>query len=226
MLLAPFRVLAHAELEESDPADGATITTPYTMTATFSEEFDPDRSFIRVRGPSGDIVAEGGQDPDDPTMMTVDLPELPPGEYTAGWQTVTADDNGVEDGTFTFTVADAGHAEPDAFDANADNPSERERPAKRRPKRDSISGTQSGADAHHRRAGQRQAAATSCWPWPSPRSCCSAWASTSSRGDADAPRRPARPGGADLRSRRDARRHRRDAHSRLDAGLRRGRAAG
>ena len=51
--------LAHAELEESDPADGATITTPYTLTATFSEEFDPDRSFIRVRGPAGDDRGRG-----------------------------------------------------------------------------------------------------------------------------------------------------------------------
>ena len=32
-------------------------------------------------------------------MMTVELPELDPGEYTAGWQTVTPDDNGVEHGT-------------------------------------------------------------------------------------------------------------------------------
>ena len=108
VLLTAVPVLAHADLEESDPADGATISTPYELTATFSEEFDPDRSFIRVRGPSGDIVAEGGQDPDDPTMMTVDLPELPPGEYTAGWQTVTLDDSGVEDDTFTFSVTQGG----------------------------------------------------------------------------------------------------------------------
>ena len=114
VLLTAVPALAHAELEESDPADGSTITTPYELTATFSEEFDPDRSFIRVRGPSGDIVAEGGQDPDDPTMMTVDLPELPPGEYTAGWQTVTPDDNGVEDGTFSFTVAAQATPSPSA----------------------------------------------------------------------------------------------------------------
>ena len=37
--------------------------------------------------------------------MAVDLPALPPGEYTVRWQTVTAEDNGVEHGTFTFTVA-------------------------------------------------------------------------------------------------------------------------
>ena len=98
----------HADLVESDPADGATIATPYELSATFSEEFDPDRSFIRVRAPSGEIVAEGGQSADDPLTMNVDLPELPPGDYIAGWQTVTPDDNGRENGTFTFSVAQTG----------------------------------------------------------------------------------------------------------------------
>ncbi len=104
-LLAVGLVLAHAHLEESDPADGETITTPYTLSAQFSEEFDPDRSFIRVVDSGGTRVAEGGMDPDEPTMMTVELPELEPGEYEARWQTVTPDDNGVERGTFSFTVA-------------------------------------------------------------------------------------------------------------------------
>ncbi len=109
LLLLPVAAVAfaHAHLEESDPADGDTITTPYTVTARFSEEFDPERSFIRVHDSTGAQVAVGAVSPDDPTVMTVDLPELQPGEYEVRWQTVTPDDNGVENDTFTFTVAPA-----------------------------------------------------------------------------------------------------------------------
>ena len=105
-LIVVFPVVGHAELEESDPADGGTITTPYTLTATFSEEFnpDPEASFIRVQDAAGEVVAEGGHD-DAANQMSVALPALEPGEYTARWQTTTIDDNGVERGTFTFTVA-------------------------------------------------------------------------------------------------------------------------
>jgi len=104
-LLFALPALAHAELVESDPADGATIETPYTLTATFSEDFsaDPDQSFIRVQDAGGDIVAEGGHS-DQAATMTAELPALPAGEYTVRWQTTTADDNGTERGTFTFLV--------------------------------------------------------------------------------------------------------------------------
>lgn len=114
LLFSVSAVAAHAELEESDPADGATIETPYTLTATFSEEFnaDPEVSFIRVQDASGAVVASGGQSPDDPTMMTADLPALEPGEYTVRWQTTTEDDNGTERGTFTFNVAAAATPSP------------------------------------------------------------------------------------------------------------------
>jgi len=113
LISIPF-VAAHAELETSAPADGATITTPYTLTAKFSEEFsdDPAKSFVSVEDSSGSVVAEGTQDPDDALQMTAELPELDPGTYTVRWQTTTVDDNGVERGTFTFEVANAATNEP------------------------------------------------------------------------------------------------------------------
>jgi len=116
LLLSVSSVAAHAELVSSDPSDGATIETPYTVTATFSEEFsaDPEISFLRVQDAAGDTVASGGQSADDPLMMIVDVPALDPGVYTVRWQTTTADDNGVERGTFTFTVAATATAAPTA----------------------------------------------------------------------------------------------------------------
>ena len=107
VLLAAVPVLAHAELEESDPADGETITTQDTLIATFTEEFDAERSFLRVKNSAGSTVADGHQDPDDPNVMVADLEGLDLGTYTVQWQTVTPDDNGVEHGTFTFNVAQA-----------------------------------------------------------------------------------------------------------------------
>jgi methionine-rich copper-binding protein CopC len=111
LLLLPLAAtaLGHADLVHSDPADGKTIQTPFTITATFSEEFDPnpERSFMSVVNVDEVEVARGQVSQDDPTVMTVDVPVLDPGEYTVRWQTTTADDNGVERDTFTFNVASA-----------------------------------------------------------------------------------------------------------------------
>jgi len=117
-------VFAHSELVESDPADGATIVTPYTLTAAFSEEFDPNpqRSFVLVEDSAGDEVARGGVSADDPAMMTVDLRALEPGAYTVRWQTTTADDQGVERDSFTFDVAASPTPPPTATPARPNSP--------------------------------------------------------------------------------------------------------
>lgn len=100
----PVIVLGHAALVTSDPANGATIQTPYTLVATFAEETDPARSTLVVENGSGAQVATGTVNADDATKMTAQLPALPDGVYTVRWTTVTPDDNGVERGTFTFNV--------------------------------------------------------------------------------------------------------------------------
>jgi methionine-rich copper-binding protein CopC len=102
---------AHAELVSSDPRDGAVLTTPpAAVVARYSEAIDPGRSSILVLDATGRQVARGGVDPSDATRRTmrVSLPALAPGTYTVRWTTVTPDDNGVERGTFTFTVAAGG----------------------------------------------------------------------------------------------------------------------
>ncbi len=55
-------------------------------------------------------------------MMTVDLPALEPGGYTVRWQTTTADDQGVERGSFTFDVAASPTAAPTATPARTSSP--------------------------------------------------------------------------------------------------------
>ena len=101
----PVIVLGHASLVSSDPPDGGTIPgTPYTLTATFAEETDPAQSSLIVENSAGAQVASGAVNADDQTRMTAELPALPDGLYTVRWTTVTPDDNGIERGTFTFTV--------------------------------------------------------------------------------------------------------------------------
>ncbi len=134
-LFVVFPAAAHAELEESDPADGATITTPYTLTATFTEDFssDPEASFIRVQNSAGDVVASGGHD-DQAETMAVELPDLPAGEYTVRWQTTTVDDDGVERGTFTFNVEASPTPAPTATAASTDSTATPQPPASATPR--------------------------------------------------------------------------------------------
>lgn len=100
-------VLGHASLVSSDPADGATITTPYTLTANFDEELTATGSSIAVQDSTGAQVAAGTVSEADDKSMTAELPQLPDGEYTVLWTAVTADDNAVERGTYQFNVGTA-----------------------------------------------------------------------------------------------------------------------
>jgi len=98
-------VLGHAALQTSDPANGSTIKTPYTLIATYDDELTPNGSSIVVQSAGGTQVANGTVSTTDDKQMTVDLPVLPDGQYTALWTAVTADDNGLTRGTFTFNVS-------------------------------------------------------------------------------------------------------------------------
>jgi methionine-rich copper-binding protein CopC len=100
-------VLGHAELESSDPAEGATITTPYTLSATFSEELNAESSSLVVQDSTGKTVGTGAVSATDDKVMTAELPGLPAGGYQVAWTAVTADDNGVTRGVYQFAVAAA-----------------------------------------------------------------------------------------------------------------------
>jgi methionine-rich copper-binding protein CopC len=122
LFLLPGIAAAHSELETSDPADGATLTVPPAeISGEFSEEVDAARSSMELRGPGGARIATGGVPAGGPpTRMTIAaLPTLAPGVYEVRWTTVTADDDGIERGTFSFTVAEALPTATSAPGANA-----------------------------------------------------------------------------------------------------------
>jgi methionine-rich copper-binding protein CopC len=100
---------AHAELESSEPAEGATVPPPERVTTTFSQEVAQEGSTLIVRGPDGEQVdaGDGGLDLDnlDRNVLAVSLPpDIPDGEYTVEWTTVSVEDDDTVSGSFTFTV--------------------------------------------------------------------------------------------------------------------------
>ncbi len=98
-------VLGHAQLTSSDPAQGATIKTPYTLTATFDDELTPDGSSIVIVDANGATVASGTVSDKDDHMMTAQLPLVPDGTYEVKWTAVSADDKAVERGLYQFEVS-------------------------------------------------------------------------------------------------------------------------
>lgn len=104
---------AHARLTSSDPSDGATLASqPATVKVTYGEETSLTKSTLQVfyqkDASSAQVQADNGDghvDVNDRTKASVTLkPGLGAGIYTVKWHTLTEDDNGQADGTFTFTV--------------------------------------------------------------------------------------------------------------------------
>lgn len=105
----PVIVLAHASLVSSDPPVGGTLPlTPYPLKATFDDELTPNGSSIVVEDGAGSQVASGTVSADDAHTMTAALPTLAAGTYTVRWTAVSADDQAIERGTYTFRVSSSG----------------------------------------------------------------------------------------------------------------------
>jgi methionine-rich copper-binding protein CopC len=103
--------VAHAQLSSSDPADGSQVTMPPPrITMQFSEDLDPAASTATVSRMDGTRVDNGDAQVDatNRKTLTVGVPALLPGGYIVQWHAVTPDDNGVTEGSFTFTVVAEG----------------------------------------------------------------------------------------------------------------------
>lgn len=96
---------AHAHLEKTEPANGATITTPPPhIQLMFASKIDPAVSLIDMTGPSGAVALGDAHGMDeDKTLMAVVKGEMTNGAYTVNWQAAAADGH-PEKGSFTFTL--------------------------------------------------------------------------------------------------------------------------
>ncbi len=110
LVVAPGIASAHARYTRSAPAAGAVLrTAPARVDMwTDSEMFrQAQANTLTVTGPTGAVANEGPSQLDDAdrTHLWVALqPGLRPGLYTVAWRTVSADDQEVATGTFSFTV--------------------------------------------------------------------------------------------------------------------------
>jgi copper resistance protein C len=103
LIAFPTASWAHAQLQQSDPVQGATLTAPpKDLVLTFSERLEPRFSGIVVTdAQSHDMEA------DKPKIsgvsMSVRLKQLPAGVYHVAWHVVSVDTYRTE-GTYDFTV--------------------------------------------------------------------------------------------------------------------------
>ena len=94
---------AHAHLKQSDPAQGATVTTaPKEMALTFTEQLEPAMSGVAVTDAQGhDMEAAPAAISD--VSMHVKLKPLAAGVYHVAWHAVAVDTHRTE-GTYEFIV--------------------------------------------------------------------------------------------------------------------------
>jgi methionine-rich copper-binding protein CopC len=97
---------AHAFLDHAMPAVGSRVaTSPPRVTLRFSERIEAAFSKLEVDDATGRRVDKGdvAASPDDPAVIAVSLPPLPPGRYTVKWHVLSVDTH-VTDGDFAFEV--------------------------------------------------------------------------------------------------------------------------
>jgi methionine-rich copper-binding protein CopC len=104
-LLLPLPAAAHADLQSSDPTNGATVPSPFSgpVVMTFTESLAVG-SKADLYGPGRQVVASATI---DAGTMTIALASpLPAGDYTVEWVSV-ADDGDLLRGTLRFSVSGA-----------------------------------------------------------------------------------------------------------------------
>lgn len=107
VLVLPAEVAAHAELETSTPADGASVPSPFDgpIVLSFSAPL-ADGSKADLLGPGDALVATATVDgPGAKMTITLDA-VLAPGDYEIKWVSV-GEDTDLERGTISITVAPA-----------------------------------------------------------------------------------------------------------------------
>jgi methionine-rich copper-binding protein CopC len=101
LLLAAAPAFAHARLESSMPAKGASVKSPKTITLKFVEALEPAFSGAELTDATGKTV----QVPSAVSGSSITLLpfSLRPGAYTVAWHSVGHDTHRVT-GSFSFTV--------------------------------------------------------------------------------------------------------------------------
>jgi methionine-rich copper-binding protein CopC len=109
--VAPGVASAHARVASSTPANGATVAPGLTeIFIVFTEEVSLTQTTAQLTGPGGATVAGVTYSVNRAMRkeFTVKTPALTAaGQYQLAWRAVTPDDNGITNGTISFTVGAA-----------------------------------------------------------------------------------------------------------------------
>ena len=100
---------AHAEVAQSNPAEGAAAPSGLRdITITFTEDVSIDQSSAQVIGPAGETLAgtSSAVDRADRRKLRITTPPLTTGAYMVKWRVVTEDDNAITNGEVHFSVTD------------------------------------------------------------------------------------------------------------------------
>jgi methionine-rich copper-binding protein CopC len=98
---------AHTKLEKSEPADGATLTTPPTSVQLhFNEKPDLKVTKVEITGPSGKVELGPAHSMAENDIMAAIKGPLGNGKYTVNWQAAGKDGH-VQKGAFSFSVQKA-----------------------------------------------------------------------------------------------------------------------
>lgn len=110
LVLAGPPASAHVEVRESEPGAGETVVEGIDEVSLTLLALDPEGPVdIEITDPAGDDVTIGEPDVDARTStVTVATEPLEPGEHIVHWHAVSDDGDGESEGTFTFTVEEAG----------------------------------------------------------------------------------------------------------------------
>lgn len=121
LLLGSAPAFAHARLESSDPADGASMDTgPQRVTLIFSDTMSAEFTALTVIGPDQGAYQTGPVTADGDTVSTAVLPLGPAGRYEIGYRVVSEDGHPVTGSlSFTLTAPGPGGAAPAATSAGA-----------------------------------------------------------------------------------------------------------
>ncbi len=109
VLIAPSVVSAHGYIVRAIPEDRAVLSrSPARIQYWFSENLEPEFTTITVRDQAGNVIATGGVDAKDLSLLSTRLPpNLPDGAYIAELRTAFASDGHVIVESQVFFIGDA-----------------------------------------------------------------------------------------------------------------------
>lgn len=111
---------AHASLTAADPPANATLAAgPSRVSATFSEELQPDFAALAVVGPDGRLWSAGEPQVSGTEVSAALRPLGPSGRYTVNYRVTSADGHPVS-GSWSFSVTATGTGTPGPAVAGAE----------------------------------------------------------------------------------------------------------